>query len=102
MTLKPRIRNLMDVGEESKLEEFYTSPVISLSAPQLLAVKQFLSTCKQWEEGGGSLSRCICTVSMKQTIPGWLCVAILPESVTLSCDCFVVHFLIGVRMCQLI
>ena len=47
VTLKPRIRHQMDVGEDAKLEEFYTSPMISLSAPQLLAVKQFLSTCKQ-------------------------------------------------------
>ena len=68
VTLKPRIRKQMEMEEESKLEEFYTSPMISLSALQLLAVKQFLSTCKQWrergkgEEGGvGGLSSPMCT-----------------------------------------
>ena len=39
VTLKPRHRKNMDIGEI-----MYTTPVIKLSAHQLLAVKQFLSS----------------------------------------------------------
>ncbi len=47
VTLKPRHRKNMDIGEI-----MYTTPIIRLSAHQLLAVKQFLSSgiyllCKQ-------------------------------------------------------
>ena len=41
VTLKPRHRKHMDIGDM-----MYTTPVISLSAPQLLAVKQFLLSGK--------------------------------------------------------
>ena len=92
VTRKPRVRHQMDMGDESKLEEFYTSPMISLSAPQLLAVKQFLSTCKQWGGGGVWLRSPYVAVvrsAWNESIHLWSCMATVPESVSLSCNRFV-------------